>query len=64
MLLEEEEVLDEDMFVYLAEFLLTGSISSLYTFEEQTTIVNSIRTEVTQAGLSYTREIAWNYFLK
>jgi hypothetical protein len=38
-------------------------ISHLFTYEEQTTIINSIRTEVTLAGLTYTRDTAWNFFL-
>ena len=61
---EEEEVVDEDFFVFLTEFVVSGSISHLFTYQEQTTIINSIRTEVTQAGLVYTREVAWDFFLR
>ena len=63
-MLEEEELLDEDYLVYLTDFILSGSITHLFTYEEQTTIINSIRTEVTQAGLTYTRDVAWDFFLK
>ncbi|XP_064650622.1 uncharacterized protein LOC135502065 isoform X3 [Lineus longissimus] len=63
-LIHKEEMLDADFLVFIQEFIVTGSsISHLFSFEEQTTIINSIRTEVTQAGLTYTREVAWDFFL-
>ncbi|XP_023931015.1 dynein beta chain, ciliary-like [Lingula anatina] len=62
--IHEEDLLDEDFMVFLTEFVVNGAISHLYSYEEQTTIINSIRTEVTQAGLTYTREVAWEFFLK
>ncbi len=58
------EVLDDDFLVYVSEFLVSNSISHLFNEEEHTSITNAIRTEVTQAGLSYTKETAWNFFLK
>ncbi|XP_053409232.1 uncharacterized protein LOC123561373 isoform X4 [Mercenaria mercenaria] len=64
LLLHEEELLAEDFLVFLIEFITGGAISHLFQYEEQTTIINSIRTEVTQAGLTYTRDVAWNFFLK
>ncbi|XP_071095883.1 uncharacterized protein [Haliotis cracherodii] len=64
LLLHEEELLDEDFIVFLIEFIVSGSITHLFSYEEQTTIINSIRTEVTQAGLTYTRDVAWNFFLR
>ena len=63
-ILEEDELLDEDFIVYLTEFIVSADITALFTSEEMTTIINSIRTEVTQAGLTYTREVAWDFFLK
>ncbi|XP_052060514.1 uncharacterized protein LOC127700861 isoform X4 [Mytilus californianus] len=63
LLLNEEELMEEDFLVFLIEFIVSGSISHLFTYEEQTTIINSIRTEVTLAGLTYTRDTAWNFFL-
>jgi hypothetical protein len=54
--LHEEELMEEDFLVFLIEFIVSGSISHLFTYEEQTTIINSIRTEVTLAGLTYTRD--------
>ncbi|XP_071959570.1 uncharacterized protein [Antedon mediterranea] len=64
LLLTEEELLDEDFLVYIGEFVVTGAITHLFTSEEQTSIINSIRTDVTAAGLTYTRDTAWDFFLK
>ena len=36
----------------------------LFTLEEETTILNSIRTQVVQAGLNYSKETAWEFFIK
>ena len=63
-LLEEEEMVEENFLVYLSEFILVGHISHLFSLEESTTIINSVRTEVTQAGLTYTRDVAWQFFLR
>ncbi|XP_076457719.1 uncharacterized protein LOC143291635 isoform X3 [Babylonia areolata] len=64
LLIHEEELVTDELLVYLTEFIVSCSISHLFTHEEQTTIINSIRTEVTQAGLTYTRDVAWNFFLR
>lgn len=58
------ELYDEDFLVYVTEFLVSNSISHLFNEEEHMSITNAIRTDVTQAGLSYTKETAWNFFLK
>ncbi|XP_078672103.1 uncharacterized protein LOC144911712 isoform X1 [Branchiostoma floridae x Branchiostoma belcheri] len=63
-ILTEDELLEEEFLVPITDFVVTGVTSRLFTPEEQTAIVNSIRTEVTQAGLTYTREIAWDFFLR
>ena len=63
-MVEDDELIEEDYLVFLSEFIVSGSISHLFTQEEQTTIINSIRTEVTQAGLTYTRDVAWDFFLR
>ena len=62
--LEEDDLTEEDFLVYVAEFMVSGAISHLFSFEQSTTIINSIRTEVTQAGLTYTRDVAWQFFLE
>eukprot|EP00794_Sanderia_malayensis_P011163 gene11163-12336_t len=62
--LNEMELLSDDFLVYVAEFLVSNSISHIFNDEEHTSIINAIRTEVTQAGLNYSKETAWNFFLR
>ena len=64
LLLPESDLNDEDFLVLVSEFLVSSSISHLFIEEEQTSVINAVRTEVTQAGLAYTRDVAWNFFLK
>jgi dynein heavy chain len=64
LLLPESDILMEDFLVYVSEFLVSCSISHLFTEEEQTSVINAVRTEVTQAGLTYTKDVAWDFFLK
>ncbi|XP_020627063.1 dynein beta chain, flagellar outer arm-like isoform X2 [Orbicella faveolata] len=64
LLLPESDLTDEDFLVHVSEFLVSSSISHLFTEEEQTSVINAVRTEVTQAGLAYTRDVAWDFFLK
>lgn len=39
-------------------------MSSLFSLEEETSVLNSVRTQVQQAGLSFTRAVAWEFFLR
>jgi len=47
----------------IEEFVCYGAISHLFPRDEQTTIANSVRSEVTAAGLTYSKEVAWQFFL-
>lgn len=64
LLLPESDLAEENFLVHVSEFLVSSSISHLFAEEEQTSVINAVRTEVTQAGLAYTRDVAWNFFLK
>eukprot|EP01135_Chromosphaera_perkinsii_P000864 Nk52_evm27s152 gene=Nk52_evmTU27s152 len=55
---------NEKFMVYLNDYLSSGYIGSLFSSEERNNINNSIRSEVKQAGLLYSREVAWNYFIQ
>lgn len=39
-------------------------MSSLFSLEEETSVLNSVRTQVQQAGLSFSRAVAWEFFLR
>jgi dynein heavy chain len=62
--LTEEEMKNNEFLVYVTEFVVAEEIMHLFTIEEETTILNSIRTQVIQAGLVYSRETAWELFVK
>jgi dynein heavy chain len=64
LLLQEEELMNDDVLVFLAEFIQSGFVWNLFSNEQQITIINSVRSEVTQAGLTYTKETAWKFFLE
>lgn len=62
--LTEEEMNHRDFLVYVTEFIVSEELMHLFTIEEETTILNSIRTQVIQAGLTYSKETAWELFIK
>ena len=62
--LTEEEMTNKEFLTYITEFLITEEVMHLFTIEEETTILNSIRTQVVQSGYVYTRETAWEFFVK
>ena len=61
-LVQEEEMMNDDVLVILAEFIQSGFVWNLFSSEQQIAIINSIRSEVTQAGLVYSKDVAWKYF--
>ena len=62
--LTEEELNHKEFLAYVTEFLASEEVMHLFTLEEETTILNSIRTQVVQAGLTYTKDTAWEFFVK
>jgi len=62
--LTEEELVHEEFLAYITEFMISEEVTHLFSIEEETTILNSIRTQVVQAGLVYTKETAWEVFIK
>ncbi|XP_040278224.1 dynein beta chain, flagellar outer arm-like [Bufo bufo] len=64
LLLLTEEQIDLTALVYITEFVVFGSVSHLFTLEQQATVANAMRSEITNAGLTYSKENAWNLFLQ
>jgi hypothetical protein len=62
--LTEEEMDYKEFLAYITEFTISEEVMHLFTIEEETTILNSIRTQVVQAGLVYSKETAWEFFIK
>ncbi len=61
---EEMHPEHEEFLAYVTEFMAGEEVMHLFSVEEETTILNSIRTQVVQAGLVYTKETAWEVFVK
>ena len=64
LFLSEEESYQKEFLACVTEFLTSEEVMHLFTLEEETTILNSIRTQVVQAGLNYSKETAWEFFMK
>lgn len=62
--LTEEEIYQKEFLAYITEFITSEEVMHLFTIEEETTILNSIRTQVVQAGFMYSKETAWEFFIK
>lgn len=52
MLLLTEEDIDATALVYVAEFVVFGSVSLLFTLEQQATIAHAMRSEVCQNNIN------------
>lgn len=64
VLLTDKEILDESFLTCVYEFIKGGAISPLFSKEEQAKIVNAVRSDMTQAGIPFTRQSGWNFFIK
>ena len=64
IVLTEEEMMHREFLMYVTEFIVSEEIMHLFSIEEETNILNSIRTQVIQAGLNYSKETAWEFFMK
>nr|XP_014352875.1 PREDICTED: dynein beta chain, flagellar outer arm-like [Latimeria chalumnae] len=62
-LLTEDDI-NEAVLVYMSDLVVSGTVSHLFTAEQQASITNAIRNEVTSEGLTYTKDAAWQFFLK
>ncbi|CAK8694749.1 unnamed protein product [Clavelina lepadiformis] len=62
-MMHDDKSLTNECLTMVDEFVRHGAISHLFTPDEQTTIANSVRSDVTAAGLTYSRDVAWNFFL-
>ncbi|CAF3502703.1 unnamed protein product [Rotaria socialis] len=64
LLITEEEFEYIDLIIHVTNLLNTEEMSSLFSLEEETSVLNSVRTQVQQAGLSFSRAVAWEFFLR
>jgi hypothetical protein len=64
ILLTDKEILDESFLTCVYEFIKGGAISPLFSKEEQAKIVNAVRSDMNQAGVAFTRQSGWQFFIK
>lgn len=64
VLLTDKEILDESFLTCVYEFVRGGAISPLFSKEEQAKIVNAVRSDMTQAGIAFTCEAGWKFFIE
>ena len=63
ILLTDQELVHESFLTYVYQFVKGGAISPLFSKEDQSRIVTAIRSDLAQAGLTFSKETAWKFFL-
>ena len=64
ILLTDKEILDKSFLICVYEFVKGGAISPIFSKEEQAKIVNAVRSDMTQAGVAFTRQSGWQFFIR
>jgi dynein heavy chain len=63
-LITEEDFKNIELILNVTNLLNTEDVSSLFPLEEEAIVLNSVRTQVQQAGLTFSRTVAWEFFLR
>ncbi|CAF1148393.1 unnamed protein product [Adineta ricciae] len=64
ILISEDDFQHLDLIINITNLINTEDISSLFSLQEETTVINSVRTQIQQAGLTYSKAVAWDFFLR
>ena len=64
LLLTDKQLFHESFLTCVYEFVKGHAISALFSKEEQARIINGVRGDLTQSGSTFSKEKAWNFFLK
>jgi len=64
LLLTEKELFQESFLGPVYKLVKDCAITTLFTKEEQAKIVNGIRGDMTHNGVTFTKETAWNFFVR
>jgi hypothetical protein len=64
LLITEEEFEHLELIIQVTNLLNTEEMSSLFSLEEETSVLNSVRTKVQEADDSFSRPVAWEFFLR
>ncbi|CAF0871195.1 unnamed protein product, partial [Didymodactylos carnosus] len=64
LLITEEDFQHTDLIIHVMNLLNSEEMTSLFSLEEETSVLNSVRTQVQQAGLTFSKQVAWEFFLR
>ena len=64
LLLTDKQLFDQSLLTCVYEIVKGYAISALFSKEEQAKIINGVRGDLTQSGLAFSQENAWDFFLK
>ena len=64
LLLTSTELLHDTFLTCLYEFVKDSAISHLFSCEERSRIISAVRSDLTPAGLVFSTETAWRYFIE
>ena len=62
-LINEGHITKEEFLVYINDFLSSGEVADLYTEDDKTNIINSVRPKVKGLGKGDTPDDCWAYFI-
>ena len=63
-LFAEGHVAEEGFLELINNMLTTGQVPALFPDDEKEAIINTVREEVTKAGINANKENCWNYFIR
>ena len=64
LLLTDKQIFNESFLTCIYEFVKGSAISALFSKEEQAKIINGVRGDMTQSGITFSAESAWSFFLR
>lgn len=64
LLVTDKQLFHESFLTCVYEFVKGYAISALFSKEEQAKIINGVRGDLTQSGSAFSKETAWDFFLK
>eukprot|EP00656_Telonema_subtile_P018040 TRINITY_DN1972_c0_g1_i10.p1 TRINITY_DN1972_c0_g1~~TRINITY_DN1972_c0_g1_i10.p1 ORF type:complete len:4525 (-),score=1414.93 TRINITY_DN1972_c0_g1_i10:97-13671(-) len=62
-LLTDAQIVDDAFLVYINDYLSSGNIPELFTPEDKSDALNSVRSEVKAEGLIDTNDVCWEFFI-
>ena len=64
LLMNNTELLHPEFLTCLYELVKDCAISHLFSPEERSRVISAVRSDLTQAGLTFSRDSAWQFFIR